>query len=151
MTNDTYYIYNNEALASCILLAYLKASSSIDIARVCLVLPFLMDDKTVRYLRNHDLELGGLSQLISYQTGLFSSFNKRYLSLLPITVNSLILLSKSSQIVISSEITSTSSLDVEIIFKSKRLSDIIEAIPKFIQLTHGFNTSHLYQMLKVKL
>lgn len=39
---EIYYIYNNEAIASCIFLAYLQNTRTVDIARLCLILPFLL-------------------------------------------------------------------------------------------------------------
>lgn len=42
-----YYIYNNEAIASCILLSVLNKVGKLDIARLCLILPFLLDDRTL--------------------------------------------------------------------------------------------------------
>ena len=49
---EVYYIYNNEAIASCIFLAYLQNVKSINMAQSCLILPFLLDDRTVTYFMN---------------------------------------------------------------------------------------------------
>ena len=98
---EVYYIYNNEAIASCILLSVLDRIDSIDIARSCLILPFLLDDQTVHYLhRNFRVDLD-LEQLIEERARIFTSFNKRYQALLPITINSLMILKKSNQIEIN--------------------------------------------------
>lgn len=78
-----YYIYNNEAIASCILLSVLNKVGKLDIALLCLILPFLLDDRTVNYLAKNQ----GQNLSIEHQPRLFVSFNKRYLSLLPITIN----------------------------------------------------------------
>ena len=94
---EIYYTYNNEALASCVILAILQKIGSIDIARSCLILPLIFDEKTIRYLQNMEGQ-DCLMKIVKDNPNLFTSFNKRYLSLLPITINSLIILSKNNQI-----------------------------------------------------
>ncbi|MBF2707438.1 three component ABC system middle component [Flavobacterium soyangense] len=148
---EMYYIYNNEAIASCVFLSILNKVGTLDIARSCLVLPFLLDDRTVNYLRrNQDVELN-LEQLIREQSRLFISFNKRYLSLLPITINSLMLLSKSNQIKIENEI----SIDDFINFESEDLGDrfnkIEDITSKFLSIIEQYSTAQLYKILKVQL
>ena len=44
---EMYYIYNNEAIASTCILLILQKIPNIEIAKLCLVLPFLLDDRTV--------------------------------------------------------------------------------------------------------
>ena len=82
----------------------------IDIARSCLILPFLLDDRTVKYFQKlSGKEKISLEYMIKEQSKLFTSFNKRYLSLLPVTINSLLLLNKNNQIgLTSSEISAKS-------------------------------------------
>lgn len=99
---EIYYIYNNEAIASCIFLAYLQNTRTVDIARLCLILPFLLDDRIVMYLAKiSNEESKSLESIIDERPKLFMSFNKRYVSLLPITINSTLLLHKNEQIEIS--------------------------------------------------
>lgn len=96
---EIYYTYNNEAIASCVFLELLQKVGVIDIARSCLILPFLLDDRTVKYFQKlSGKEKISLEYMIKEQSKLFTSFNKRYLSLLPVTINSLLLLNKNNQI-----------------------------------------------------
>ena len=122
-----------------------------DIARACLILPFLLDDSTVNYLLRNDIVEGGLQQLVSEQRKLFISFNKRYLALLPVSINSLMLLNKGELIEIGKEITYKSSEDVGNIALGNRFENIRTAIPKFMSLTASINTVTLYKLLKVQL
>ncbi len=148
---EIYYIYNNEAIASCIFLSILNKVNTLDIARSCLILPFLLDDKTVSYLtKNQDVELD-LEQLIKEQPRLFTSFNKRYLSLLPVTINSFMLLSKSNQIKIENQITTNSSLNIENQELGNRFSMIEKIIPSFLSMIERYSTLQLYKTLKVQL
>jgi len=148
---EIYYAYNNEAIASCIFLSILHKVDTLDIARSCLVLPFLLDDRTVNYLnRNQGVEFD-LNQLIKEQPRLFTSFNKRYLALLPIAINSIMLLSKSGQIRIENQIISCGNLNFENHELGERFNKIEEIIPMFLLLTEMHSTTQLYKSLKVQL
>lgn len=148
---EIYYTYNNEAIASCVLLSTLSNISELDISRSCLILPFLLDDRTVSYLkRNQGVELS-LEQIIKEQSRLFVSFNKRYLSLLPVTINSLMLLSKSKQIKIQNHLTINSSLNFENQNLGDRFNKIKDVIPYFLYIIEKYPTPQLYKMLRIQL
>tara|TARA_R110000868_G_scaffold230846_1_gene484092 strand:+ start:2064 stop:2516 length:453 start_codon:yes stop_codon:yes gene_type:complete len=148
---EIYYVYNNEAIASCIFLSILNNVDKLDIARSCLILPFLLDDRTVSYLsRNLDNELE-LEQLIKEQSRLFTSFNKRYLSLLPVTINSLVLLGNSNQVSLGHEIVNNITLNLEKKNLGDRFNKIEEVIPKFLSMLEKYSTVQLYKTLKVQL
>lgn len=148
---EIYYVYNNEAIASCIFLLILNKVDTLDVARSCLILPFLLDDKTVSYFtRNQDVELD-LEQLMKEQPRLFTSFNKRYLSLLPVTINSFILLSKGNQIKIENQITTNGSLNIENQDLGNRFGKIEQIIPPFLSMIEKYSTAQLYKILKVQL
>lgn len=148
---EIYYVYNNEAIASCIFLSILNNVDKLDIARSCLILPFLLDDKPVSYLsRNLDNELE-LEQLIKEQSRLFTSFNKRYLSLLPVTINSLVLLGNSNQVSLGNEIVNNTTLNLEKKNLGDRFNKIEEVIPKFLSMLEKYSTVQLYKTLKVQL
>lgn len=146
---EIYYTYNNEAIASCIFLSVLNNIEELDIARSCLILPFLLDDRTVSYLiKNQNLTL---EQFVKEQPRLFVSFNKRFVSLLPISINSLMILSKSNQIIIGDNIIKTDNSS----FEDKNLGDrfykIETVIPDFIVMLEKYTTSKLYKVLKIQL
>lgn len=148
---DIYYTYNNEALASCVLLSALKQIKSIDIARACLILPFLLDDRTVRNIKTINLREMSLEKFIKNEPKLFTSFNKRYLVLLPISINSLLLLNKSNQIQIAMDISSKSDLSFNNANLGNRFNRIDEALPNFLNMIKEYSTSQLYQLLKIQL
>ncbi|WP_140485876.1 DUF6521 family protein [Flavobacterium sp. GSA192] len=148
---EIYYVYNNEAIASCIFLSIINNVEKLDIARSCLILPFLLDDRTVSYLsRNLDNELE-LEQLIKEQSRLFTSFNKRYLSLLPVAINSLVLLNNSNQVSLGSEIENNAILNLENKNLGDRFAKIEEVIPKFLLMLEKHSTIQLYKILKIQL
>lgn len=151
---EIYYTYNNEAIASCIFLAVLNKLGTLDVARSCLILPFLLDDRTVKYLStNQNTELT-LEQMKKNKPLLFTSFNKRYLSLLPVTLNSLMILYKSNQINIGKEIDTLRKMPIMLPYNStlgERLDKIINVIPTFLSIISNYSTNQLYKSLNIQL
>lgn len=150
---EIYYTYNNEAIASCIFLDILKQVVTLDIARSCLILPILLDDKIVKSLQQFSHEESiSLEYITKEQPRLFTSFNKKYLSLLPVTINSLILLNKNNQIeIMQSEITSKGKyLDYETDM-GDRFYKIKSVLPIFLKMVEKYSTDQLYRILKVQL
>ena len=147
---ELYYIYNNEAIASCVFLSVLKQTQTLDIACSCLILPFLLDDRTVSYFaNNNDIEL---KQMIKDQPRLFVSFNKRYLSLLPITINSLMLLMKSNQISIGKDIVLNNFTDFSIPYTcGDRFNKIRAILPQFLSIIEKYSIGQMYKLLNIQL
>ncbi|MBW6483258.1 MAG: hypothetical protein K0B10_09370 [Vicingaceae bacterium] len=148
---EVYYIYNNEAIASCIFLSVLNKVEELDIARSCLILPFLLDDRTINHLKREQESNVNLELLIKEYPRLFVSFNKRYLSLLPITINALMMLSKGNQINIENQIKTVSNLNFENEELGNRFLKIEDVIPKFLTLLDEYSTAELYKILKIQL
>ena len=149
---EIYYTYNNEAIAGCIFLSVLDKVKTMDIARSCLILPFLLDDKTVVYFdTNRDIEFT-LEQIIKEQPKLFISFNKRYLSLLPVTINSLMILVKTNQISNQKEIVLNENVNFSFSDDcGNRLTKINSVMPKFLSTISQYSTNELYKLLNVQL
>jgi len=147
---EIYYVYNNEAISSCIFLSILNQTEMLDLARSCLVLPFLLDDRTVNHLINNENGDLNLEKLIREQSRLFVSFNKRYLTLLPVTINSLMLLNKSNQIKLGKNITNVENLKIDEGL-GERFAKVKTVIPKFLSLMEGYTTAELYKILNVQL
>ncbi len=148
---EIYYTYNNEAIASCALLSVLNQVDKLDIARSCLILPFLLDDRTVNHLTKNQGQNLSLEQLEKDHPRLFISFNKRYLSLLPVTINSLMILSKSTQITIGDGIIKAEKFSFDNTNLGDRFSKIEKAIPDFVTMIEKYQTTQLYKALKIQL
>jgi hypothetical protein len=148
---EIYYTYNNEAIASCVILLALQQTQTIDIARSCLILPFLLDDRTVDYLQTIKTDDLNLKNFIQAKPRLFTSFNKRYLALLPITINALMILSKGNQIYITPNISLKKNILPDNIEIGKRFNEIKEALPVFLKMIAKHETTQLYQLLNIQL
>lgn len=148
---EIYYTYNNEAIAGCVMIQVLQEVKSIDIARSCLFLPFLLDDRTVNYLqtvKNDDLSL---AHFIQSKPRLFTSFSIRFTTLLPVTINALMILSKGNRIDISKEILLKKNILPDGIEIGDRFNEIIKALPVLMKMIEGCDTTQLYQLLKIQL
>ncbi|TDE29379.1 hypothetical protein E0I61_09470 [Flavobacterium ranwuense] len=150
---EVYYVYNNEAIASCVFLSILDKIESIDIARSCLILPFLLDDKTVSFIKKNNSTECNLEHLVNINQRLFASFNKRYLSLLPVSINSLIILKKGEQLYVNDNIIrkSNTKINIDVEELGDRFSKLMEVIPVFLSLIENYSTNQLYRILKVQL
>lgn len=148
---ELYYVYNNEAIASCVLLSVINQLGEIEISRCCLVLPFLLDDRTTGYITKNLSSEMTLTQFVNTSPKIFASFNKRYLSLMPVMVNSLMILKKANQIEINNHIASKKKLDLLNGDLGDRFSKIDQVIPNFLQLIENHPTEQLYKILRVQL
>jgi len=143
--------YNNEAISSCIFLSVLSKIDKLYIASACLVLPFLLNDRTVSFLTKNQGQNITLEQLVKDQHRLFVSFNKRYISLLPITINSLMILSKGNLITICNEFIKSENCSFDNKDLGDRFRKIEKIIPDFIYMFEKYTPPKLYKILKIQL
>ena len=93
-----------------------------------------------------------LEQIINQKSLLFTSFNKRYLSLLPIAINAIMILKKSNQIKLTDKIIEFNNINFSPnINLGDRMHKIISVIPLFLSLTNRYTTLQLYQILNIQL
>lgn len=148
---EIYYTYNNEAIASCVMLQALKHVKSIDIARACLILPLLLDDRTVSYLKQQKSNEIKLNDLVNSRPKLFTTINRRFNALLPVTINTLMILRKSNQATLSKTLTlqiETLPNDIEI---GDRFNEIRNVIPILMDIFDKHTTLELYKILRIQL
>ena len=75
----------------------------------------------------------------------------QYLSLLPVTINSLTILNASNQISIGNEIIATAQLYSKDENLGERFTKIEGVIPEFLSMIEKYSTIQLYKILKVQL
>lgn len=150
---ELYYTYNNEAITSCIFLSVLTEVEKIDIARLCLVLPFLLDDRTVSYLNKIDDNNITIQQMIKERPRLFLSFYKRFVSLTPVAINALMILNDGGQVLIEKESIMLSKVyqKMEEIDMGARFQKIKIVIPKLMSILKSNKTAQLYKILNIQL
>jgi hypothetical protein len=146
-----YYLYNNEAIATTVLLSVITKFKQIDIALVPLVLPFLLDNRTVNHLLKDKANYANIEQLVQCKYLYFTTFNNKFLSLLPITINALMILRKSDVIQITDIITLKKEIELEINSLGDRFITIEAVIPNFIAMIKDYSPTDLYILLNIQL
>lgn len=146
-----YYIYNNEALACCVYIAVLKHCQIMDVARLCLILPLVFDERTVNYMIGNQNISYTLQQLMADKEHSFLTINTRFNMLLPVCINSLQILSKYNLIEMDGNIRSKNDISFDNVDLGKRFNKINRIIPKIIQLMNSYRTDELYRMFKIQL
>lgn len=148
--NSEFYIYNNEAISVVVLAGLMKIVKSLDVARVFIILPLLLDDRIIRKLA---YSYDSIDAFFNDNEKLLVGFNERYLELMPITLNSINILSESKTIKI---------LKDKIIFVEEnkfdfnhdfgiRANKIQEVIFHFSFMLGMQSTELLYKNLKIQL
>jgi hypothetical protein len=105
----------------------------------------------VSFLKNNFSQDQSLENMVNGQQGLFAAFNKKYLSLLPVMINSIMILKKSELIRIENKIVSMHQLDITHLDLGNRFSKIRAVMPSFLELTNNYPTEQLYKLLRVQL
>lgn len=146
-----YYLYNNEAIATSVLLSLITKLKEIEIAFAPLVLPFLLDNRTVNHLSKDNVSYAKLEEFIQSRQIYFSTFNNRFLSLLPITINALMILYKSCVIRINDKIILNKKIELETEELGNRFTKIESVIPKFIAMIKDYSPTDLYILLNIQL
>ena len=148
---EMYYIYNNEAIASACILLVLQKTNVMDVAKLCLVLPFLLDDRTVSLLQKEEYQQMTLKDLIDKKPRIFSTFNNRYLALFPVFINSMTILHINGYIAFNKKSVSLNSTSINLENYGDGLLKIEKTVNILVDLIINKNTSELYRSLNIQL
>lgn len=148
---ESYYIYNNEAIACCAILSVLKEAKTMSIAKLCLVLPFLLDDRIVSLLLGQKREEISIQGLVSNNSSHFSSFNQRFKVLLPVLINSITILYDAKLIELSHKEIRISDTNIVLNDYGERLDKINQVSSTFVNLLNKQDQTELYKTLKMQL
>lgn len=148
---ESYYIYNNEAIACCAILSVLKKAKRMSIAKLCLVLPFLLDDRTVSLLSTYLGKEVTIKELVSNNSCRFSSFNQRFKALLPVLVNSIMILHDAKLVKLSQKVIKIANTDIVIDDYGERLDKINQVSSVIANMLDNQDQTELYKILKIQL
>lgn len=149
MDKNTYYIYNNEAIACCILFSVLRIIRKIDYSRYALILPFMLDDKTVNKLI--ETENINIYDFIKNNIDIFGNFNQRYVMLMPIMINSSIMLNDFKLIQIAETISVINDNELNFSLSGDRLNRILSVNEKFCSMISNIDVNRVYKILNIEL
>ena len=149
--NNIFYTYNNEAIACCTIYSVVKRLTKITAAISSIILPFLLNDSVVEKLKNADSK--NLLDFVSANRKVFINFDGRYLSFLPITINSVVLLKDFGLIKFENDNSISTKRDDEIDFSNsgERLNKIIAVSDKFSNMLKNTDIVQLFNELKIRL
>jgi len=132
----------------------LRKSVTIELSKLALLLPMLLDDKIVELLQNRNLEYK-VGNLIMHNNLSLANYNDRYLSLLPTVYEAVSILLDVDAIGLEDGKITVSKLEIldEMTVKSQseRLNLICIAAERLLNIIANENLSRLYTVLKVEL
>ena len=152
MNKSAYYLYNNVAITAGSIVAMLKSTQSIELARVALFLPLLLDDNIVKKI-NEKNEYS-FDNIVSLNILNISYFNERYRDILPLLMNAISILLDMEIIVIKGEFIINrkfSNFSIVDDCGSMRLHAITLAAEKLMKATQNLDLSKMYFKLNVEL
>jgi hypothetical protein len=151
---SSYYLRNNFMLVVGIIRVALRKSVTIELSKLALLLPMLLDDKIVELLQNRNLEYK-VGNLIMHNNLSLANYNDRYLSLLPTVYEAVSILLDVDAIGLEDGKITVSKLEIldEMTVKSQseRLNLICIAAERLLNIIANENLSRLYTVLKVEL
>ena len=152
MNKSAYYLYNNVAITAGAIVAMLRSTERLDLAKIALFLPLLLDDNIVKKI-NEKSEYS-FDNIVSLNVLNMSNFNERYRDILPLLMDALSILLDMEVIVLrgafvinkKSEVC-TSMLECG----SIRLQSISSAASKLMNVTQYMDLSKMYYRLNIEL
>lgn len=150
----SYYIYNNEAIGAIGIASVINYCQSLSYSKALLILPFLFHEDTVSVLKRSNSVIRSAEEIMVKKIGSFGNFNSRYYSLLPISINSIMLLNQIGEIIITENSISNSTqnkIDYTNLSLGKRAQNIIKAAPKLAELLSKEDEQSLYLKLRIQL
>lgn len=150
----SHFIYNNEAIGAIGIASVIKHCQSLSYSKSLLILPFLFHEDTVSTLKRSNSIIRSSEEMMVKKVNNFGNFNARYYSLLPISINSLMLLNHIGEIIITEKHILNSlqnKIDYTNLTLGKRAQNIIKASPKLAELLLNEDDKSLYLNLRIQL
>ena len=145
------YIYNNEAIGVVAIYLVVKNLKEIDYSKAMLILPLMLNDKLIKFIGRANTKVRGIEELIIKKGQVLTDFNEFYLEMLPISINSLIILNEMKVIEIENGIIRFKDkelkVDLEVIKRIKNMLTSVESICEILKLKN----ENLYLQLRVVL
>lgn len=152
MKNDT---YNNIGISLVAFLSTVRYKSSIEYSKALLIQPLLLHNPLVNYIKKTNVKVKGIEDLTLSKVNYFLNFNERYLSFMPLGLNTIAIAHKMNFIYIeNNEIIMNKDEIDKFDFTNKtlgnRAKNIINASQKVSKLLNE-ETSELYFKLRIQL
>ncbi|AZV64354.1 MULTISPECIES: three component ABC system middle component [Bacillus cereus group] len=146
-------IFHNELIGLISIMSILRYQKKISLGKSMLIYPFYAHKNTLNVLKRKNIKIRSIEELIVKYPSNFSNFNERFYSLLPVTINSIIILNRMKLINIRNGylyLNEENSFDLMNDGLGKRVKDIVQASEKLNDILKE-DTKNLYVQLRVRL
>lgn len=146
--------YHNTPLIACAIIACLQYKPTIDIAKLSIIIPSLLDERICNYL--HKSQDGRtLANFMMLNQRNISNYNARYYALLPHFATALSMLMEMDVIVLKKGKVTTLNTnifeDMSTSCDSKKIQSITEVTNRFLRMVDNISTRKLFTMFNVQL
>lgn len=144
---------SNEILTGIAILSVLKITKELEITK-CLLIEPLLSYKSIRnYLKNSNSKVRSIEELMVKQNVVFSNFNRRFYEKLPLSINSILLMSQLKLLHIEKNLIVFTGDQFDFKEKSlgKSVQDIIATRDNLAEILTKEAASSLYLCLRVEL
>lgn len=150
---STHSFQSNEILTGIAILSVLKNTKKLEISK-CLLIEPLLSYKSIRdYLKNANSKVRSIEELMVKQNIVFSNFNRRFQEKLPLSVNSILLMSQLKLLHIENGnlLFTGDKFDFNEKTLGKAARDIIATSGNLIEILTREAASSLYLSLRIEL
>ena len=148
------YIQKNVAFVVGALQTAMMEEDNIELSRLSLIMPLLMDDQIVAKV-NDTSKRYSLETLASTNSLLLANYNERYLSTLALLYQAVALLLDMNVISMKNGVLTRKDTNVlssmNALCDCQSLNDMCLAMRKLLNMTEGKNPAKMFQLLKVEL
>ncbi|BDU25219.1 hypothetical protein D3C87_791260 [compost metagenome] len=146
------FLYNNEGVALVAILSVMSKMKTLEYSKVFLILPFLLNDNLVSFLKNKNAKVIGIQDLVSRRIGSFLNFNGSFKNFYALTFNAVCIAEELKFIKMESNsiIYLENSFDLQSDSLGSRAKNIVAASEK-LQVILEIEAIELYSSLKIEL
>lgn len=145
------YIYNNEAIGVVAIYSVIRELDEIEYSKAMLILPLMLNDKLIKFIGRANTKVRGIEELIIKKGQVLTGFNEFYLEMLPISINSLIILNEMKVIEIENGIIRSMNKELKVDLEvSKRTNSMLKSVEGICEILKLQN-ENLYLQLRVVL
>ncbi|QYY41511.1 three component ABC system middle component [Aneurinibacillus thermoaerophilus] len=146
-------VYNNEAIGVISIAAVLKKVRQVSYAKALLILPIALHKELINFLKREQTTIKSIEQLVARRGNHLANFNERFIELIPVSINSIMLLNEMGIVKLGNgSIYYNEKIEFNFEDESlgKRTSDILKATNNISNLLKQ-DVSDLYLHLRVQI
>ena len=147
--------YNNIGFSLMSFLSIIKNMNSLEYSKSLLILPLVLHDPLVKYLKDGRVVIKGIEDLILSKVEYFLNYNERYFNYLPLSLNTIIFARKMGYIEVNNNQIIPIKEEIENInFNSKelgnRLNDVYKASNNIVKILEE-DINELYFKFRIEI